>query len=155
MARKLYRTKKDITSLLIQLVISPKADGKPAVTEYVEFTGGIMSPSWKPSTFMTESSVIQDRLEKHPAFNLRFELAKTFEDNKEIVIKKVETKSEEHKVVEAPKAAVKVPQVKTVSGAINKLINEGASPDGLDTYEDVLRVAKEMNVEFPNLKAPV
>lgn len=153
MARKLYRTKKGITSLLIQLVIS-KVGSNPT-TEYVEFTGGTISPNWKPSTFITDSDVIQERLEKHSFFGLKFELAKTFNDEKaEAVAPKVQTKSEEHKIVDKPKSAVKVPQVKTVSGAINKLINEGASPDGLDTYEDVLKVAKEMNIEFPNLKAP-
>jgi len=144
MARKLYRTKKGITDLSMGLVIPNRKE-----KVYLDFTGGVLEPTFIPSTLIVEDPEIQKVIEKHPFMGTKYELAKEF---KEIstASPKVEEKGEE-KIGEAK--VKKIGYVKNVQTAITHLIKNGADPDKLDTYEDVISVAKGMKIEFTQLKS--
>lgn len=159
MARKIYKTKSPVISLSFGLVIPDKKD-----KVYISFTGGIRFPTFVPSTLIVSDEKVQEALESTKQFGKKFEIAKVFkEEPKQVINVAGATKTQEAPVVEETKPeptepeepvvkVKKIPQVKTVNGAITNLItSHGADPDGLDTLEDVIRVAKEKNVLYPNL----
>ena len=150
MARKLYKTNVGIVNLSIGPIES--STGK---AEYVIFSGGIREPNFVPATVIVTDPKVQDVLEKCDWFNVKFVLAKAFKEEpkaKTVIPKAKVVEEEEAKPPPPPVITViKVPQVKTVQGAITNLIRAGADPDGLDTLEDVERVSKKMNIEYPNI----
>ena len=117
---------------------------------YVDFSGGVLSPVYIPSTLVVEDEAVQKALEKTNQFGVKFEVAKTFgkttEGGPDPVIEPKTPKNSGGTPI------VKVPQITKVQSAITHLIKKGADPDSLDTADDVLRVSKDLGLEFPNLK---
>lgn len=147
MAKKLYCTKKPVISLGFGLVIPGRKE-----KTYLSFQGGLVEPQFIPSSIVVEDEKVQEALEATKQFGSKFELVKTFREETVVHGAVPETIVETAPPVDEKKAVKRVGQVKTVQGAITTLIKQGADPDSLDTLEDVTRVAKEMNIEFPNLK---
>jgi hypothetical protein len=138
MARKIYKTTKGI-SLSMRLILPGQ---KEKVS--IDFKGGVTFPRFKPSYYETSDERIQTALEKTKFFNVKFVLDKEVKDAR---IVDVATKKQD------PVADnVKEYGQRTVQTAAAKLAELGANPETLNSLEDVLAVAKSLNVSFPALE---
>lgn len=146
MARKLYKTKSRVISLAFTGLVIPGKKDKV----YLSFSGGVESP-FIPSTLIVEDTEVQKVLERHASFGIKFELAKTFKEPGPV--KGVVDTAKPVVAEKAEKKFKKVGQVKNLQGAITYLIKLGADGENIDTLEDVLGVAKNMGIEFTQLKS--
>lgn len=152
MTRKLYRT----INKVVDFSIGPIKDSK-GEDIYLSFSGGVISPTFHPSTLIVNDPKVQKVLENCDWFEKKFELAKTFKDTRKQVTNidvPAETGNTDPpittKVVDPPEPK-KVGSIKTLTGAITYLVRNGVDPDGLDTYEDVMKASKKLNIVFTRL----
>lgn len=152
MARKVYKTIRNITSFSIGLVI-PATKGIKVEQRQVHFNGGITHPRFIPSTHIEEEEKWQKALEASPFYGVKYVLAATLKDApKPKVIQPVITE---------PKASPeqrenpikKIHQVKTLQGAVENLIKNGyeGDTDELTDRSSIVAAAKTLNIEYTKL----
>ena len=153
MARKIYKTVNGITSFSIGLVI-PATDNRKVEKKYVYFEGGITHPIFTPSVHTETEKKWQDALEKSPFYGKKYVLVATLKDE----VKPVFVAPKETEPKEAPpqpgSPIKKIPQVKTLQGAITSLIKNGYEGDveELTDIASIAQAAKSVNIEFTKLE---
>jgi len=110
-----------------------------------------MGATYKYSLFTTDDAKTQEALENSKKFNKEFFLLKSSEQEKKPTIGEEGPET----VAQQPKRKIEAsyPKVKRVQEAVAILEEKyGVEPGTLSKKADVLRVANQYNIEFPDLK---
>lgn len=123
-----------------------KVDGKETP---VSFTGG-RTLSNKGGSFRTDDEKVQEALEKHPMYNVRFKLTGTVnakkQDDEKTLDKPVQNTS-------GNGSATVVEDVNNYQSAKSWLMkNKGVTSNDLSNADEVRAKAAELNVDFVNWK---
>lgn len=139
MARKIYKTRRNIISYSTGLIVKGKK-------VFITFTGGVNHPQFIPSTHTEDNEDIQKALESSKSFNNAFELAYTFDSK----AKPAKAKPAEDKT----KGLKKIHQVTSINQAITNLIKNGYQGDveALTDIDSIQTAAETIGVIYTKLK---
>lgn len=152
MARKIYKTIRNITCFSIGLVIPATKDSKVEQRQ-IHFNGGITHPRFIPSTHIEEVEKWQKALEASPFYGVKYTLAASLPDTpkKETPVAPILKAKDPPEQPETP--IKKIHQVKTLQGAVENLIKNGytGDTDELTDRVSIVAAAKSINIEYTKL----
>lgn len=130
--------------LQLHTEVELKKDGEK-VKRRIDFTGGQRAPRRINGRFTTTDPEIQEAIEKHPSYGTKFTLMKGKKG-----AQKAKPKEPEGSEKVVNKDVTTVPEAKAFLTDSEKEF--GVKLSEIQNKEAILSKAKELNVEFPNLK---